>query len=102
MNLILNHIDSIKQLCLSNKVKSLFAFGSITTNKFNPESDIDFVVEIDEKDPVSYSEYYFNLKFQLEKLLQRQIDLLEQKAIRNQYLKNEIDKSKVLIYGSGN
>jgi predicted nucleotidyltransferase len=102
MNLILNHIDSIKQLCLSNKVKSLFAFGSITTNKFNPESDIDFVVEIDEKDPVSYSENYFNLKFQLEKLLQRQIDLLEQKAIRNQYLKNEIDKSKVLIYGSGN
>lgn len=102
MNLILNHIDSIKQLCLSNKVKSLFAFGSITTNKFNPESDIDFVVEIDEKDPVSYSENYFNLKFQLEKLLQRQIDLLEQKAIRNQYLKNEIDKSKVLIYGSRN
>jgi predicted nucleotidyltransferase len=101
MNLILNHIDSIKQLCLSNKVKSLFAFGSITTNKFNPDSDIDFVVEIDEKDPVSYSENYFNLKFQLEKLLQRQIDLLEQKAIRNQYLKNEIDKSKVLIYGSG-
>jgi predicted nucleotidyltransferase len=101
MNLILNHIDSIKQLCLSNKVKSLFAFGSITTNKFNPESDIDFVVEIDEKDPVSYSESYFNLKFELEKLLQRQIDLLEQKAIRNQYLKNEIDKSKVLIYGSG-
>jgi predicted nucleotidyltransferase len=102
MNLILNHIDSIKQLCLSNKVKSLFAFGSITTNKFNPDSDIDFVVEIDEKDPVSYSENYFNLKFQLEKLLQRQIDLLEQKAIRNQYLKNEIDKSKVLIYASGN
>jgi predicted nucleotidyltransferase len=102
MNLILNHIDSIKQLCLSNKVKSLFAFGSITTNKFNPDSDIDFVVEIDEKDPVSYSENYFNLKFELEKLLQRQIDLLEQKAIRNQYLKNEIDKSKVLIYGSGN
>jgi len=101
MNLILNHIDSIKQLCLSNKVKSLFAFGSITTNKFNPESDIDFVVEIDEKDPVSYSESYFNLKFELEKLLQRQIDLLEQKAIRNQYLKNEIDKSKVLIYGGG-
>lgn len=87
---------------MSNKVKSLFAFGSITTNKFNPESDIDFVVEIDEKDPVSYSENYFNLKFQLEKLLQRQIDLLEQKAIRNQYLKNEIDKSKVLIYGSRN
>ena len=82
-----------------NKVKSLFAFGSITTDKFRPDSDIDLVVDINENDPISYSESYFNLKFQLEKLLKRQIDLLEQKAIRNPYLKEQIDKTKVLIYG---
>jgi uncharacterized protein len=93
------HIDQIKQACNANKVKSLFAFGSVTTDKFQPDSDIDLVVDIDENDPLEYSDYYFNLKFELEKLLNRQIDLLEQKAIRNKFLKEQIDKTKVLVYG---
>jgi predicted nucleotidyltransferase len=57
------------------------------------------VVDINENDPISYSDSYFNLKFQLEQLLKRQIDLLEQKAIRNPYLKEQIDTTKILIYG---
>lgn len=93
------HIDQIKKACNTNKVRSLFAFGSVTTDKFRPDSDIDLVVDIDENDPLEYSDYYFNLKFALEKLLNRQIDLLEQKAIRNKFLKEQIDRTKVLVYG---
>lgn len=99
MNILSRHIDQINRLCELNKVSSLFAFGSITTDKFRPDSDIDLVVVIDDNDPISYSDKYFNLKFQLEEILNRQIDLLEQKAIRNKFLKNEIDRTKVLIYG---
>jgi hypothetical protein len=100
MNNILNqHIDQIKKLCEVNKVRTLFAFGSVTTERFRPDSDIDLVVDIDENDPISYSDKYFNLKFQLEEVLKRQIDLLEQKAIRNRFLKSEIDRTKVQIYG---
>jgi uncharacterized protein len=93
------HIDQIKQACNNNKVRSLFAFGSVTSKNFRPDSDIDLVVDIDENDPLEYSDYYFNLKFELEKLLNRQIDLLEQKAIKNKYLKEQIDRTKVLVYG---
>jgi predicted nucleotidyltransferase len=71
----------------------------VLTGDFNPESDIDLIVDIDENDPVTYSDSYFNLKFQLEKLLQRRIDLLEQNAIKNIYLKEQIDQTKVLLYG---
>lgn len=99
MKEITAHLDQIKKICLTNKVRSLFAFGSITTDKFRPDSDIDLVVDINENDPISYSDSYFNLKFQLEQLLKRQIDLLEQKAIRNPYLKEQIDTTKILIYG---
>ncbi|HET6244203.1 MAG: nucleotidyltransferase domain-containing protein [Bacteroidetes bacterium] len=99
MREITTHIDQIKKLCYLNKVKTLFAFGSITSDKYRPDSDIDLVVDIEENDPISYSDSYFNLKFQLENLLHRQIDLLEQKAIRNPFLKEQIDKTKVLIYG---
>jgi len=36
----------LTQLCLQNKVKSLYAFGSVLTNRFNSESEIfDFMPE---------------------------------------------------------
>lgn len=99
MTVIDRHINQIVKLCEMNKVKALFAFGSVTTNKFKPDSDIDLVVDIDDNDPISYSDKYFSLKFQLEDILKRQIDLLEQKAIRNKFLKSEIERTKVQIYG---
>ena len=102
MNILNQHIDQIKELCELNKVNTLFAFGSVTTKKFRSDSDIDLVIDIDDNDPISYSDKYFNFKFQLEEILKRQIDLLEQKAIRNRFLKSEIERTKVQIYGKRN
>ena len=101
MKVIDQHINQIVLLCEINKVRTLSAFGSVTTEKFRPDSDIDLIVDIDDNDPISYSEKYFNIKFQLEEILKRQIDLLEQKAIRNKFLKSEIERTKVQIYGKG-
>ena len=101
MTLITEYKDRINQLCEQYNVRSLFAFGSVTTDSFKPSSDIDLVVDIDSNDPISYSDNYFGLKFQLEQLFQRQIDLLEQRALRNEILKNTIDNTKVLVYGKG-
>ncbi len=102
MNLITLNIDSIKMLCDKYHVKSLFAFGSVTRGELKASSDIDLLVDIDSNDPLSYTDNYFGLKFQLEQLLKRQIDLLELRAIKNQYLKQNIDNSKVLVYEKGN
>ena len=102
MNLITLNIDNIKALCAKYHVKTLFAFGSVTRDELKPDSDIDLLVDIDSSDPLTYSDDYFGLKFQLEHLLQRQIDLLELRAIKNQYLRQNIENSKVLVYGKGN
>lgn len=99
MNILNQHIHSIKKLCKENKVNTLFAFGSVTTDQFNENSDIDLVVEIDDENPISYADKYFKLKFKLEEILNRSIDLLESRSIRNKSLKSEIDQTKVLIYG---
>jgi len=99
MNEVAKHIDQIRKLCGSNKVKSLFAFGSVLTEDFKLESDIDLIVDIDEKDPLSYSDSYFNLKFQLEQLFQRKIDLLEENTLKNPFLKKRIEQTMVRIYG---
>jgi|SRR5687768_7190223 len=99
MTELTRHIDQIRKLCATNKVRSLFVFGSILSEGFKSDSDIDLIVDIDSNDPLIYSDSYFNLKFQLEQLLNRKIDLLEQNTIQNPYLRRQIDETKVLIYG---
>lgn len=68
------------------------------TNRFNDNSDIDLVADIDSNDPFEYADNYFNLKFALQDLLKRPIDLLENKAIKNPFIRKNIDSSKFLIY----
>ena len=94
------YIREIRILCQKNKVKSLYVFGSVLTDRFMDKSDIDLIVDIDSIDPLDYADNYFNLKFALEELLNKQIDLLEQKAIKNPYLRENIENSKNLLYAS--
>lgn len=91
--------QEINQLCETNKVKSLFAFGSITREDFNENSDIDLVVDFEENDPFKYTDLYFSLKNKLEDLFNRQVDLLEERAIRNKFFRQQLDSTKVKIYG---
>lgn len=90
--------NEIDKLCFQNKVKTLYVFGSVLTNQFTTKSDIDLVVDIDSIDPFEYADSYFNLKFALQDLFNRNIDLLENKAIKNQYIRENIEQSKTLIY----
>ncbi len=91
-------IEDIHRICNENKVKSLFAFGSITKGTMDDKSDIDLLVDIDISDPYEYTDTYFSLKEQLQELLGKNIDLLESRALHNRFLKDEIDKTKVLVY----
>ncbi|TSJ43340.1 hypothetical protein FO440_03870 [Mucilaginibacter corticis] len=94
-----DHIKQIEELCNAHDVRSLFAFGSVVSGKLKSDSDIDLIVDIDNNDPINYTDNYFALKFQLEGILKRPIDLLEDKAIKNPFLKQQIDNTKVLVYG---
>ena len=76
-----------------------FASGFVLTNRFTEKSDIDLVVDFNKAKIEDYFSNYFDLKYSLEKLLNRDIDLLEEQAIRNPYLKENIDTTKTLIYG---
>jgi predicted nucleotidyltransferase len=91
-------IREIKEICRILSVKSLFAFGSVTRNDFNEESDIDLVVDFDEIDPFKYTDLYFNLKAKLEEILKRPVDLMEERAIRNSLFRQQLENTKVKIY----
>lgn len=99
MKLIENNIRKLKALCKKHKVSKLFVFGSVLTDRFSEESDIDFVVNFDKEKVTDYFDNYFNLKYALEDLFKRKVDLLEEQTIRNPYLKKSVNETKILIYG---
>ncbi len=99
MGLIDTYKNQIQSLCENHKVKTLYSFGSVNTKNFTQESDVDLIVDFKTDDPFEYTDNYFDLKFELEKILNRPIDLLESKAIKNPFLKERINKTKVLVYG---
>ena len=102
----MNLRDSISQnsnefllICKSHDVKTLYAFGSSINTKFMDEtSDIDFLIDIDTKDPIKRGENLIDLWDKFEKFFQRKVDLLTISSIKNPILRKSIDSSKLLIY----
>lgn len=99
MNLIELNIEKIRHLCHKHKVNKLFVFGSVLKDSFTNESDIDLIVDFENIDLNEYADNYFDLKDQLESIFNRPVDLLEEKGIRNPYLRKQIDFEKQLVYG---
>lgn len=98
-SLIDKHLKKIAPLCQKYKVKQLFVFGSVLTDRFNENSDIDLVVDFDKEKIDDYFDNYFDFKYSLEDIFKRKVDLLEEQTIKNPYLKQNIDETKTLIYG---
>ena len=99
MNLIDQHSIDIVRLCILYKVKTLYAFGSVVSDRLTDQSDIDFIVDFDNLSLNTYADNYFNFKFSLEDILKRPVDLLEEKAIKNPYFKQTVNNHRKLVYG---
>jgi predicted nucleotidyltransferase len=102
MNRLLAYKTILEQLCSEYSVKSLYVFGSILNEKFNDSSDIDFLVAFTDMPIEKYFDNYFALKSSLEVVLNRDVDLLEEQAIKNPFLLNSINNSKQLVYARRN
>jgi predicted nucleotidyltransferase len=93
------HQKDIDRLCEKYGVANFAVFGSALRENFANDSDIDCVIEFVVKDE-NYFERYFDLKFELEDLFGRNVDLVVEKAIRNPYFKREMDETKKLVYAA--
>ena len=99
MNLIDKNKSKIKSLCKKHRVKKLFAFGSVLTDKFTDQSDLDFIVDFDKKTIKDHFLNFFDFKYSLENIFGREVDLMEEQPIRNSFLRKNIENTKTLIYG---
>ena len=71
----------------------------MVSGSFKPtSSDIDLIVELAPMPPLEKGEKLLSLWDELEKLYNREVDLLTDKPIRNPYLKKAIEETKQLIY----
>jgi predicted nucleotidyltransferase len=98
MEPIMRNIEVIVTICKEHRVSSLFVFGSVVTDSFQEGSDIDFIVDFSGVTLNEYADNYFSLKHALEKIFDRRIDLLEEKAITNPFLRQSIDATKQVVY----
>jgi len=93
--------SEIDQLCARHHVRRLEVFGSFTGEGFNPEtSDLDFLVEFHDLPEGHYADAYLGLLEALEQLFSRPVDLLITSAIKNPYLVESIQQSRVVLYAA--
>jgi len=94
----MNHFHQYKQRLFQQKehllktypIKTLGLFGSVVRNDFAADSDIDEIVEFTR--PVGME--FIELAEDLEKILQRKVDLVSRKGLRPQtfdFIKQEIE-----------
>lgn len=77
----------------------MYVFGSASTETMNENSDVDLLVKFKSFDLSKYFENYMSLKETLKKLLNREVDLLEERTLKNSFLIRSIERSKELVYG---
>jgi predicted nucleotidyltransferase len=88
----------VERICQSLPVKRLGLFGSALTSDFSPNSDVDVLVIFDSDENIDLFNKYFELKEQLEKVFDRDVDLVVDKKFRNPVLRESIDRTRTVIY----
>lgn len=91
--------NEISTLCKNHNVDELFIFGSAVSDRFSNESDVDVLVKFKPTDLFYYFENYISLKENLEKVFQREVDLVEAQTLKNPILIKNIEQNNVQIYG---
>ncbi len=98
-NILETRKEELKDLCKLLKVKRLYAFGSVVSDTFRDDSDLDFLISF--SDSLSVEEYtnnYFSLQYKLRGLFNREIDIVTERTLSNPYFIESINETKELIY----
>ncbi len=91
----------LESLCQRYSVLRLELFGSAATGEYRQaDSDLDFLVEFQELPVMAYGAAYFGLLKSLEQMFGRSVDLVDNSTIKNPYLRESVDETKVLVYAA--
>jgi hypothetical protein len=93
--------SEVEAACRRRAVRRLELFGSAARDDFDPaSSDLDFLVEFEASATLPALDQYFGLKEELEVLFGRPVDLIMPRAVRNPYVRAEIERDRRLLYAA--
>jgi len=89
--------SGLVKLCHTLSVKRLDLVGSAARDDFHPDSsDIDVLIEFEGSDALF--DRYFELKFGLESLFGREVDVIQSGAIKNPHLRTSLEQDRIAVY----
>jgi predicted nucleotidyltransferase len=74
-------------------------FGSVLTDDFRPDSDVDVLISLQEDTPWSLFELA-DMAEELKHIFGRGVDLLEKEGLRNPYRKHAIMSNREVLYAA--
>lgn len=95
-----NYKDQLNRLCKRYDIKTMYLFGSATNNDLKDFSDIDLLISFKDIPFDKYTDNYFELHEELEKLFNRQVDLVTERSLSNPYFIESVEQSKQLLYAA--
>ncbi|WP_339922710.1 nucleotidyltransferase domain-containing protein [uncultured Cyclobacterium sp.] len=100
LNLISSKKQALVSLCEKYDIKTMHVFGSATTDEFNDLSDIDILISFKDIPFAKYTDNYFELHGELEKMFGRKVDLLTERSLSNPYFIQSVEATKKLLYAA--
>ena len=95
-----DRLDEIAAICRQYGVRYLYVFGSAVHGTFDPAtSDLDFMVDLGEYEP-EIARRYACLYMALQKLFDREIDLITTKSRGNDRFMEEVTATREMIYAT--
>jgi predicted nucleotidyltransferase len=91
--------ESLADLCRRWRILELSVFGSVARGSSRTGSDVDLLVNFD-PDATWSTLDIVDLREELAGLFGRNVDLVEEKAIRNPYRKASILRDKSVLYAA--
>jgi predicted nucleotidyltransferase len=102
LSILQEKLSELERVCKLYDVRRLEVVGSAAREvDFDPtRSDIDFLVDFEPGLQPATLEQFFGLREALERALGRPVDLLMLDAVRNPYVKANLEGSRRLLYAA--
>ncbi|ONI84043.1 hypothetical protein ALI22I_35945 [Saccharothrix sp. ALI-22-I] len=99
--IIAARLSEVEELCRALGVRRLDVFGSAVGDSFDlVSSDVDVLVEFDVRPGFDHFGNYFALKEGLERIFNRQVDLVSGSSIRNPYFRQRVMETREQLYAA--
>jgi len=92
-------MDRVTAFCKKWKVKEFSLFGSVLTDEFRPDSDVDVLVDLRPGHGLTLYDWLDMIE-ELKEIFGRKVDLVAKRGLKNPFRRREILRTAEAVYAS--